>query len=107
MASVSTTAALGEKAEWVSATQRVLPHHTFLKGSAFADQKGTLHIEQSSDGENWDVDSDSEIAASEGIGIEENLVGRYWRARYVNGTAAQGVLRLNVRAWPGNAPAVD
>lgn len=67
-----------------------------ITGTVFADQAGTLHIEQSPDGTNWDITTDITVAAgvAQGFSIEPLTVDA--RARYVNGATPQGTFRLAV-----------
>lgn len=68
-----------------------------ITGSVFADQTGTIYIEQSGDGTNWDISTNYPVVASTGSGFSEELVLPYVRVRYVNGGTQQGVFRLFVR----------
>jgi hypothetical protein len=68
-----------------------------ITGSVFADQSGTIFIEQSGDGTSWDISTDYAILASDGKGFSEELVLPYVRVRYVNGATSQTVFRLFVR----------
>jgi hypothetical protein len=64
--------------------------------SVFADQAGTLYIEQSPNNTNWDVSEAISVSANVGQGIIREIAARYVRVRYVNGPAAQTVFRLYV-----------
>lgn len=105
MRSASSSAPLGAGGEWVSGWIRRLPHHKSIEGSVFADKAGTLHIEESQDGVNADVNSEYPVAAADGVGISEDLSCRFWRLRYVNGGTQQGAFRISARATP-TSPAV-
>jgi len=72
-----------------------------IEGTVFADVDGTLHIEQSSDGEHADVDTSYEIQGGDGKGFKETLVGRFWRLRFVNGAADQKTFRVSGAARRG------
>jgi hypothetical protein len=91
---VSSTTPLAKEASWVSAWVPATFWESAIVGAVFADQKGTLHIEQSADGVNVDVDTSYEIEANDGKGFEESRVAKYWRVRFVNGAVAQGAFRL-------------
>lgn len=87
--------------EWISRVGMRERHDTVM-GSAFADQNGTLYIEQSSDGTNWDVSSPFEITANDGKGFEENLVLPYWRIRFKNTASSdQTIFRISVVTQAG------
>jgi hypothetical protein len=68
-----------------------------ISGMVFADQAGTIFVEQSADGVNWDISTDYPIPANDGKGFSEPLYGPYVRIRYVNGGTAQGAFRLYSR----------
>lgn len=68
-----------------------------IVGSVYADQPGTIFIEQSADGQNWDISSEYTIAADDGKGFGESVVFSHARVRYVNGPTDQGVFRLTAR----------
>ena len=73
-----------------------------VTGSVFADQAGTVYIEQSGDGENWDVVSGSgegtAVTADTGAAISEELVLPYYRVRFENGEIEQTEFRIFVRS---------
>lgn len=66
-------------------------------GSVFADQAGTIFIEQSADGTNWDISTNYPVAAADGKGFSEDILLPQVRVRYVNGGTNQGSFRLWVR----------
>ena len=66
-------------------------------GIVFADQAGTLFIEQSMDNEHWDLSTEFAVTASDGKGFSESVIAPYVRVRYVNGGVAQAEFRLNAR----------
>jgi len=65
-----------------------------ITGSVFADQPGTLNVQQSPNGTNWDVVSSFSVSANTGLGFSVELVCPYVRINYVNGATAQTVFRL-------------
>lgn len=69
-------------------------------GSIFCDQGGTLYIEQSPDGTNWDVSSSYTISAGDGSAFSENLVCPYWRIRYTY-TGTQTAFRVSAKNRSG------
>lgn len=68
-----------------------------IVGSVFADQEGTIYIEQSADNDNWDVSTSYAITASDGKGFDEPILLPYVRIRYLNGGTDQGVFRVHAR----------
>lgn len=69
----------------------------WVVGMVFADQAGTLHIEQSMDGTNWDIDTSYTIAANDGKGFKEDIFAPYVRVRFVNGATPQTAFRITAR----------
>lgn len=76
----------------------VLGVYDKLVGSVYADQAGTLSIQQSYDGTNWDVASDISVSASSGQGFDVAIVAPNQRLVYTNGATAQTVFRLHLGA---------
>jgi hypothetical protein len=68
-----------------------------ITGSVFADQAGTVFIEQSGDGINWDISTSYAVAASDGKGFSEDILLPNVRVRYTNGATNQGTFRIFVR----------
>lgn len=69
-----------------------------ITGSVFADQVGTIFIEQSGDnGNNWDIQTSYPIPANDGSGFSEEILLPWVRIRVVNGATNQGALRVFVR----------
>ena len=67
-----------------------------IVGSVYAGQTGTLYINQSYDGTNWDVQSSITVSASTPTGFNIAVVAPYQQMVYTNGSTAQTVFRLNV-----------
>lgn len=71
-------------------------------GTVFADQGGTLFVEQgypdASGTVNYDVSDQFAITASDGKGFAVTLVAPKWRVRFVNGATPQGAFRLHAHA---------
>ena len=65
-----------------------------LVGSVFSDQAGTLYIEQSQDGNNWDISESVAVVANTAAAFTYEVLAPYGRMRYVNGNVAQVVFRL-------------
>lgn len=72
---------LAKNAEWTSQTA-LRERHDTVEGSVYSEAEGTLYIEQSLDGSNWDVSTEHTIAGEEGKGFIEQLVDPYWRLRF-------------------------
>jgi hypothetical protein len=82
-----------------------------IVGTVFADQAGTLFIEQTNDKRAadpltassavWDVQATYTVTASDGKGFLEDIVAPFWRIRYVNGSTNQGAFRLHARTASG------
>jgi hypothetical protein len=89
----STTTPLAANGSWTSAVDSTT-NTGRLVGSVFADQAGTLYIEQSPDNTNWDVVDSFSVSANAGLGFSVEKVVPYIRVRYVNGATAQTVFRL-------------
>lgn len=79
--------------EWTGNTM-LRDKYDYARGAVFSDQGGTLHIEQSIDGENWDVDTSYTVTANDGSGFTESLVCPFWRLRYENGGTEQEEFRI-------------
>jgi hypothetical protein len=66
---------------------------TFILATAFADQAGTLFVEQSDDGTtNWTYTPTDTVAVPLGLPAQRLKVPldkRYWRVRFLNGGVAQ------------------
>lgn len=90
-----TTTPLGANEAWTSAVDSDARTGRIV-GSVFADQPGTLYVEQSPDGANWDVVESFPVSANAGLGFSVEKVVPYARVRYVNGATAQSVFRLYV-----------
>lgn len=75
--------------------------HDSITGAVFSDKAGNLYLEQSADGQNWDVSTSYSITANDGKGFVENLVLPYWRVRFSNGNQDQSVFRISVTTQAG------
>ncbi|MCL0079145.1 hypothetical protein M1O56_05750 [Dehalococcoidia bacterium] len=91
----STVVPLGANASCTSCADGALSTGRIC-GSVFADQAGTLFVEQGPDNVNWDVVDSYAVSANTGVGFSIEKVAEYIRVRYVNGGAAQTVFRLFV-----------
>jgi hypothetical protein len=90
-----TTTPLPANASWTSPVDSD-PATGRIVGSVYTDQPGTLCVEQSPDGVNWDVVDCFSVSAGSGLGFSVEKVCMYARVRYVNGATAQTVFRLYV-----------
>lgn len=96
MAWAGNTEPLDANEEWVgNAMITNLADH--ITGLVYSDVAGTLHIEQSGDGTNWDLDETVAVAADTGVSFKKDLVAPQVRIRYVNGPAAQSEFRISAR----------
>ncbi len=66
----------------------------YITGTVFADQNGTLHIEQSPDGTNFDGPAMVSYFASQPTKFKLETVAPFARVRFVNGPVDQTVFRL-------------
>lgn len=83
-------------ATWTSDV-RLSGEADYISGIVFADQSGTIFIEQSADGTHWDISTSYAVTASDGKGFSEQLIGPYVRLRYLNGGTNQGAFRVSAR----------
>lgn len=72
-----------------------------VQGTVKADTNGTLHVEQSPDGTNWDLDTTTAVTGGTGTSFNVTLVAPYWRLRYQNTGAAQASFRIQGTAQAG------
>ena len=77
--------------------------HTELGVALKTDVSGSLFIEFSSDGTNWDISNEYTIAASRypnlAFATRVPIVSARYRVRYLNGSAAQTLMRLHCTAF--------
>ncbi len=93
----ATTTPLAGNGVWTSGTLITDTYDT-VTGTVFADQAGTVNVEQSQDGTNWDFNTTVAVTASTGAAINVALVAPYFRIRYVNSATPQTIFRLKVKA---------
>jgi len=93
MSVVQTLAPLAGSAVYTSSVQFV-QRATQITGTVFADEAGTISIQQGGDGLNWDSKTNYSVSASTGLGFEVDVLSQYWRIVYTNGSSAQTILRL-------------
>lgn len=63
-------------------------------GTCFSDVGGTLYVEFSSNGINWDGAEMTAYAAGDQVGFLVECLAPYVRVRFVNGAIAQATFRL-------------
>jgi hypothetical protein len=91
-----TTSLLGAAGEYI-ASAFSLEENARIIGSCFADQNGTIYVEQRNDGTNWDVQSPFTYPASQLLGFSVEVVGNEGRIRFVNSATPQTSFRLYCR----------
>jgi hypothetical protein len=97
---IGTTVPLGSGADWESDSDSYpgypvqSNYQKILQGSVFADQAGTLYVEQSGDMVNWDLQTTITVTASTGEAINVTVVLPWVRVRYVNGGSDQTIFRI-------------
>lgn len=77
--------------------QTLTDRHDNIVGMVRSDQAGTLHVEQSADGTNWDLDKSTPVVANTTLTFSEALIAPYVRVRYVNGGTQQGYFRISAK----------
>ena len=65
-------------------------------GIVYSDQDGTLYIDYSIDGTNWDYSDAITVTGGTAQGVDYLVKARYIRVRYVNGSTDQTVFRLQI-----------
>lgn len=70
-----------------------------IVGSIFADQVGTLKVQQSFDGEHWDISQSFSVVASTGQGFNVAIIAPNVQLVYENGGVNQTVMRLFARTF--------
>ena len=92
------TTALAAGATFTGTTRDITttPRRNRVTARAFADQAGTLFVEQSRDGTTWrnPATHSVAVAAGETRQLTVDIVTRYWRVRYLNGATLQGAFEL-------------
>lgn len=88
--------ALGSSATYAGITLDLgmQPQFDLQRGFVFADQAGTLNLQQSRDGTTWRTVATQAVAANESWVVEAPVSMRYCRLQYVNGGSAQGTFEL-------------
>jgi hypothetical protein len=90
-----TTTPLGANGTYTTATPINCGGNARITGTVYSDKAGTLYIDFSPDGTNWDYSTTAvSVSAGTGTGFSEEVVAPYARLRYVNGATAQTTFRL-------------
>ncbi len=92
-ASTNTTVALAASGTFTG-TNVLVDGYSLITGTVYSDQAGTLYIDQSSDGTNYDVTTNVSVSAATGVSFSVQVVAPNARIRYVNGATAQTTFRL-------------
>ena len=93
---LETTTALGASATYTGNTLNLgsNPYYSKVRFLVFADQAGTLYLDQSRDGSTWRTTNAQAVSANTSYTLEYNISAQYIRVRYVNGATAQGSFEL-------------
>lgn len=95
---IETTTPLAGEATYVSPTKTV-PRAIAITGTVFSNTNGTLFIEQSGDGTDFDVSSSYEITGGNGEGFDIPLLSPHFRIRFHNSSvSAQSNFRIFAEA---------
>jgi hypothetical protein len=91
-----TTTALAGGATWtgIPLDLGMNPFYTTQRAFVYADQAGTLNLQQSRDGTNWRTVKSQAVAAGETWTVESPIALSYCRLQYVNGGTLQGAFEL-------------
>lgn len=93
---ISTTTPLDVEGVFTSSVES-LTRATQITGTVYSDQSGTVSIQQSGDGENFDVIQNISVEGGTASNkIEVDVITQFFRVVYVNGETAQTVFRLFV-----------
>lgn len=91
----SSTAPLGAVAEYSTGAFDTRGYQR-ITGIVFADEDGTLFVEHSNDGANWDDVSQISYFANDTASFEFEPRGAGCRIRFANGAAPQTVFRISI-----------
>jgi len=96
-----TTSLLPPRGMWISAVDSD-PTTERIVGTVYSDAEGVLYVEQSADGENWDVVTPFEVSPSllrNSFGFSVEKVAQYARIRYADmSDTGQKIFRLYMYA---------
>lgn len=97
---LGTTVPLGAGADWESDTDSYpgypiqTNYQKLLQGTVFSDQSGSLAVQQSGDGTNWDFVDTIAVTGGTGSKISVQIVAPWLRLVYTNGGTLQTAFRL-------------
>ena|ERR1035437_3674744 len=95
---ISTIVPLAGNATFTSTTQ-YMQRATAYVGTVYADQDGTVYIDQSNDDVNYDFPTSYAVVADTGFGFNVEAIAPYFRVRFTNGSSStQTVFRLFANA---------
>lgn len=95
----STTTLLGSGATFTGTATELLPYKG-ITVNTFADQSGSLSVEWSSDGTNWDFIQTFSVSAGVAVSNILTIRSRFFRVVYINGANAQTNFRQEVLLHP-------
>jgi hypothetical protein len=93
---IHSTTALGASAAFTGVTLNTGSQNSYLnhKATVFADQAGTLNMQQSRDGATWRTTKTASVSANQVITMVDDLVFQYCRVTFTNGATAQANFEL-------------
>lgn len=96
MTFIHSTTALTSGNSFVGNTMDLGSNHSINRhrALAYADQAGTLYLEQSRDNVNWRTMQTATVNAGNAVEVEDLIISRYVRTRYVNGATTNTVFEL-------------
>jgi len=101
----STTKPLGANETFEGRSQTVDAYNQ-ITVNGVSDADGTLYIEQSSNGTDWDYSTNHSIVASTPFNVENDIIASEFRVRYENDTQPQNFFRLQTLLFNSN-PTID
>jgi hypothetical protein len=93
---VHSQTALGASATFTGVTLNTGSQNSYLnhKATVYADQAGTLQLQQSVNGSTWRTTKSVAVSAGSVVTLVDDLVYQYCRVVYVNGATAQASFEL-------------
>ena len=99
MAWIGTSSVLGSNGTWTSSAIKTNLAGS-VRGIVFSDKGGSLTIEFSSDGTNWDYKTTAiSVTGGTGKSFNEAIVAPYFRLVYTNGATAQTEFRIAANTY--------
>lgn len=81
---------------WTSQSKNTDRYDT-ITGAIFSSHAGTLHVEQSIDGTNWDIDDTVAVTASTGTKVNIAMLCPFVRLRFVATATQPTTFRLSTK----------